>query len=387
MKKNSLLVFIMAFSISISSTNAFASSNTSISVEDVIAVQDEEIKVPIKISNNQGICGATISVSYNENLVLKDISKGEALKDLTMTKPGDLTANPFNIVFDGVEEDASDGVMAYLYFESLSDVGTYDISVTYADGDIVNGDLEPLEVEMINGKVKIVSDSGGNEGEEGDNEDDEKYDGPIITIGEVAADPGENVDVPVHIAGNTGICGATLKFTYDDSLLLTNITKGAALEDLTMTKPGNLTANPFNIVFDNIEEDNTNGLFLTLTFTAPQEDGIYDITASYEDGDIINGDLMPVNVLIKNGSIAVGNKNIAVSIDGEIINLPSIGETNGSIFIAFYNDLDVMTSVKMYEISSSQISVTADLNASYAKVFCWSDDLKSLCAAQEIILK
>lgn len=387
MKKNSLLVFIMVFFISISSANAFASSNTSISVEDVIAVKDEEIKVPIKISNNQGICGATISVSYDENLVLKDINKGEALKDLTMTKPGDLTANPFNIVFDGVEEDASDGVMAYLYFESLSDVGTYDISVTYADGDIVNGDLKPLEVEMINGKIEIVSDSGGNDGEEGDNEDDEKYDGPIITIGEVAANPGENVDVPVHISGNTGICGATLKFTYDDSLLLTNITKGEALKNLTMTKPGNLTANPFNIVFDNVEEDNTNGLFLTLTFTAPQEDGIYDITASYEDGDIINGDLMPVNVLIKNGSIAVGNENIAVSIDGEIINLPSIGETNGSIFIAFYNDLDVMTSVKVYEISSSQISVTADLNASYAKVFCWSDDLKSLCAAQEIILK
>lgn len=378
------LAFIIMFSFSVPEISA--SSGVSIKVDYATVESGKSISVPIQVLNNTGICGATLSIHYDERLVLTDIEKGTALSSLTMTKPGDFTTNPINLVFDGMEEDRSDGIIAYLCFEAMTDGGTYDISITYTDGDIVNGDLEALDVEMINGQVKVES-SDDNEDDEGDVESGVNHDGPIITIGEVTAQPEESIDVPVYISGNTGICGATLRITYDESLTLTQITQGDALSELSMTKPGNLTANPFNLVFDGIEQDNTNGLFFTLTFTAPQEKGVYDITATYEDGDIVNGDLMPVEVLIEKGGIMVGAENIEVTVGDKIVDLQVVNETNGNILVAFYNGLGRMTSVKIYELNGSEIAADADPNAAYAKVFCWSDALTPLCDAQKITLK
>lgn len=378
------LVFIIMFSFSVPEISA--SSGMSIKVDYATVESGKSISVPIRVLNNTGICGATLSIHYDERLILTDIEKGTALSSLTMTKPGDFTANPINLVFDGMEEDRSDGIIAYLCFEAMTDGGTYDISITYTDGDIVNGDLEALDVEMINGQVKVES-SDDNVDDKGDVESGVNHDGPIITIGEVTAQPEESIDVPVYISGNTGICGATLRITYDESLTLTQITQGDALSELSMTKPGNLTANPFNLVFDGIEQDNTNGLFFTLTFTAPQEKGVYDITATYEDGDIVNGDLMPVEVLIEKGGIMVGAENIEVTVGDKIVDLQVVNETNGNILVAFYNGLGRMTSVKIYELNGSEIAADADPNAAYAKVFCWSDALTPLCDAQKITLK
>ena len=49
----------------------------------------------------------------------------------------------------------------------------------------------------------------------------------IITVDTVTAQPGESFTVPVRIAGNTGICGATLTFDYSTSLTFTTKTSSA----------------------------------------------------------------------------------------------------------------------------------------------------------------
>lgn len=386
MKRNCLLAFVLTLFILLSSLTVFATTATTIYVDDISAAVNEEIIVPIRITNNTGICGATLSISYDNSLTLKSISNGEALTSLIMTKPGNLTSNPFNLVFDGIEEDTTNGIIAYLCFNAVSESGTYNISVSYEEGDIVNGSLEAVDVETSNGQVTIGASSGGGEGSD-DKEDIEKHDGPVITIGKVTADSYGSVDVPVYMTGNTGICGTTLKIAYDEALTLTGITKGDALTNLIMTKPGNLSANPFNLVFDGIEEDATNGLFFTLTFTAPQNDGVYDITATYEEGDIVNGDLMPVDVLIEKGNITVSSGNIEVIIGDQTVTLPSINEASGDIYIAFYKDSGNMTSAKVFDLKSTEFIVEADLNATYAKVFCWTDDLVPLCEEQKITLK
>lgn len=132
--------------------------------------------------------------------------------------------------------------------------------------------------------------------------------GVTLTIDQVTAEPGASVSVPVSVANNTGICGATISISYDSSLTLTDITAGSALSSLTMTKPGKLTANPFNIVWDGVDEDTTSGTIAVLTFTAPQESGTYAISASYADGDVLDGDLNPVDLTISNGAVVVGKE-------------------------------------------------------------------------------
>ncbi len=386
MKKSFLLIFAITMLLTLSNIGVTAAESVSIYVENTTVSVNSEIQVPININQNSGLCGATITVNYDSNLTLSNVVKGEALSTLVMTKPGNMSLNPVNIVYDGMEEDKTNGIIAYLCFEPMNTAGVYDISISYEDGSIVDGSLQPIQVEMTNGKITVTSSDSGNDSE--DDEDDViTHNGPIITIGNVTSNGNESIDVPIYISQNTGICGTTITFSYDSSLTLTGITRGEALPSLVMTKPGNLSLNPFNLVFDGMEEDTTNGIFVTLSFNAPQTNGTYNIMATYAEGDIVNGNLQPVDVLIKNGSIAVGEKNVEITIGSDKITLPVVATAEGDVYIAFYKNSGQMTSVHSFALSDTDIAVSVDSNADYAKVFCWTDNLVPLCEAQKFITK
>ena len=132
--------------------------------------------------------------------------------------------------------------------------------------------------------------------------------GTTLTIGNLVADAGEEIEVPIRISNNTGILGATITITYAEELTLTKIQKGDALTSLTMTKPGKLSANPINIVWDGESDaDVSNGTIAILTFTAPKVNGKYSITISYKSGAVIDADLKPVSLNIENGTVEVQN--------------------------------------------------------------------------------
>ena len=134
---------------------------------------------------------------------------------------------------------------------------------------------------------------------------------PTITVGKVTAEAGESVDVPISISNNTGICGATISVSYDEDLVLTAVNGGDAFTSMTLTKPGKLTANPVNLVWDSMEADFTNGTIAVLTFTVPETSGTYDVSVSYDNGGVVDGDLMPVTLNVVNGSIAVEEQGSA----------------------------------------------------------------------------
>ena len=81
---------------------------------------------------------------------------------------------------------------------------------------------------------------------------------------------------------------------------------------MTFTKPGSLSANPINLVWDNVEADNTNGTLAILTFTVPKESGKYNVSISYDEGGVIDGDLNPVNLNVVNGVIQVTEKSTVI---------------------------------------------------------------------------
>ena len=306
-----ITALIMAL-LPLSMISTHAEDITTIGVDEMIVEAGATVSVPIWISNNSGVCGATITIAYGVGLELTGVEKGDALGSLTMTKPGNFTANPINIVWDGLEEDNSDGIMAELTFKVPEEPGDYDIKISYEDGDIVNGDLEPVDVEVMSGKITVENGTMPVQ--------------PMISVGSAETKPNEEIIIPINITDNTGICGATITIAYGKGLELTGVDKGEALGSLTMTKPGNFTANPINIVWDGLEEDTSNGVMAFLTFRTPEETGVYDIRISYADGDIVDGDLMPVDVKTENGQIKV------MSDGAEIIDAENIG--------VFYDDAD-----------------------------------------------
>ena len=134
-------------------------TDTTLTVIDKTAEQGtgmETIEVPIAVSNNTGILGMTIKVSYAEGLILTNAVKGDALSSLTFTRAGNYAANPFNLVWDGQDSaDTSNGVVAILTFTVPKDiVKDYPISIT-TDG-VFDGDLKGFKPTVVNGKISVV---------------------------------------------------------------------------------------------------------------------------------------------------------------------------------------------------------------------------------------
>ena len=357
-------------------TVVFAQMTPQLKVEQITAQTGGVISVPISITDNTGICGATITVEYDENLVLTEIEQGDALKTLTMTKPGNLSANPINIGWDGMEADASNGVVAILTFTTPDLVGTYNINLSYEYGDIVDGSLSPIDIVIQNGGITIVKKEFENI--------------PIIAVEDVTASPGESILVPVYISNNTGICGATISILYDENLALTNISQGTALSSLSMTKPGNLLANPINIGWDGMEADSSNGIIATLTFKVPTVGGTYQIIPSYTSGDVVDGALQPVNLKMNKGQITVDNSiRATVKIGEKSVTLKNDTNNRGEILVAFYTGDGQLITVKSYLPQNEPINVDNVETASYAKVMWWRDlsNLTPLCNDQRIDLK
>ena len=162
MKKIYTLISCLVLAIMALGMNVNASTGrTIISVDKVVAGEESSVRVPVKIMNNEGLVGATITIEYDQALTLQSIDSGDAFSSLTMTKPGDLTEKKINIVWDGMEEDSSNGVIAVLNFSKPKKAGSYDVKISYEDGGIIDGNLQPVEVTMYNGSITVKGSSEG----------------------------------------------------------------------------------------------------------------------------------------------------------------------------------------------------------------------------------
>ena len=129
-----------------------------------------------------------------------------------------------------------------------------------------------------------------------------------LTIDNVSTRAGATVDVTLDIQNNPGIIGAALTFEFDPALTLVGATSGGAWSLLNLTTPGNYNS-PCTFVWDGLNvSDYANGTIITLTFVVPSDavyQSIYNISASYSFGNMINSEYENVDVVIENGSITV----------------------------------------------------------------------------------
>lgn len=153
---------------------------------------------------------------------------------------------------------------------------------------------------------------------------DEKL--PAVTIGSVTGKGGQTVNVALDLKNNPGVAGMILKLSYDSNLKLTNVTSGSALSGLTFTAPGDLSANPVNLLWAGMDADFANGTIAVLTFEIPDglEEGTYEIKASYSAGDIYDDNLEDIDVNIVNGAVNVKNVMLGDASGDGIINAKDI---------------------------------------------------------------
>lgn len=146
------------------SAKAAESNAPTISVESVEAFPGSTVTVNVDIKNNPGILGAKLTLSYGEGLTLTAAASPEnnAFGALSFTKPGKL-ASPCNFVWDGTklnEEDIKDGSILTLTFQvsdGVQEGQSIPVELSYAEGDIVGGDLKPVTIKMENSGIKVIN--------------------------------------------------------------------------------------------------------------------------------------------------------------------------------------------------------------------------------------
>ena len=143
--------------------------------------------------------------------------------------------------------------------------------------------------------------------------------GPAIIVPKVTAKAGDSaVKVDVQVANNPGILSMLLTLEFDESILtLTGASNGDAFtkyttkkEDILSLTKGNKLESGCNFSWDGTslsESDVKDGTILSLSFNVKSgaAAGVYPITLSFEEGDITDADLRPIDMEIRNGSVTI----------------------------------------------------------------------------------
>ncbi len=119
----------------------------------------ENAVITLTVKNNPGIMNAMLNLTFNDvELTLTTAENGPALSNSTLTKPKYLVSG-CNFIYDGLDvSNTDDGVILTLTFETSLNAmsGTeYSIEFSYVQGDIVDGNLDELTLNTINGKITI----------------------------------------------------------------------------------------------------------------------------------------------------------------------------------------------------------------------------------------
>lgn len=161
MKKKLLSIIVLAallLQMIVGTVMAQDANNGSLTVETkTVPLGTKEVSLHVTLAENPGISNMRLAFTYPEGFTLKSIKKGDALSSLTFTPPGNLAANPVTPIWDGLDADTSNGVVVTLTFEISDQVtpGEYAVTVGYKEGDLIDGNLEDIDLKLIQGGVEL----------------------------------------------------------------------------------------------------------------------------------------------------------------------------------------------------------------------------------------
>lgn len=154
------MLFTCCFGTHLATVAAATGTEPTFTVTSGTGEPGDDVTVTVDISNNPGICTATVWVHYDEGLALKSATDSRLLVGGIFG--GDKSANPYGLYwddsanFDG--DNSSNGTLATLVFTINEEAtnGDYDVWVTYKSGDIYNIDLDDFEFECVAGKITVT---------------------------------------------------------------------------------------------------------------------------------------------------------------------------------------------------------------------------------------
>ena len=128
-----------------------------------------------------------------------------------------------------------------------------------------------------------------------------------LTVSSETASAGEDVQVTISVANNTGLASLKFDVAYDSALTLKSVTFDSDFGTWVTAPEPFKNPEPLTMISP-LSDITANGEFATLTFTVKEgtPNGYKaNVTISYREKDIFDGDFTPVATTVVNGTVTV----------------------------------------------------------------------------------
>lgn len=154
-----LIIFAICF-VSTAFMVVCADNNFNLKLECVDAKPGDIVEVDIVLENNPGIVAMLFDLTYDDRLQLVDVKDGGIVDGAFFGK--DYSAKPYKMLWNSASYSnfCDDGTLVTLYFKVADDAvdGEASVCLQYNRKNIYNVDLSFVDINLINGMVRIKSD-------------------------------------------------------------------------------------------------------------------------------------------------------------------------------------------------------------------------------------
>ena len=143
---------------------AYGYTDPTIAIENVVVSEDGKyVTFDVAIRNNPGVMNMLLSMNVNDEVFgFVGVERGEALPDAYLTASGSQTINsPYKFLLDAESLTADTATLDGVIFTVTLEVkdgataGTYAIEFSYVSGDISDGNLEAIELDIRNNTIVL----------------------------------------------------------------------------------------------------------------------------------------------------------------------------------------------------------------------------------------
>ena len=326
----------------VTTTSTVADKSGILNLKNSFGSIGETINIPISIQYNPGVISLVAEISYDTTaLRLVSVNQNaEFWASATMTPGGDLTAQPYRVIwYDGLAKSdfKEDGTLAILSFEILK-AGSHTIKLSISDDDTFNTNFDGASFITNDGLIEVRSETTTTETTYSTthttlssttentvtttttfNEESGK-----LMLSSVKGTIGETVNIPISIQDNPGVISLVAEISYDTAALkLISVKQNAEFWTTSaMTPGGDLTAQPYRVIwYDGLakQDFDQDGILAILSFEVLKA-GSHTIKLSVSDGDTFNTNFDGASFITNDGVIDVSPKKAKgdYNCDGEV---------------------------------------------------------------------
>lgn len=152
-----LLSIVMVLVLLVCGSVASLGASAALKIDSIKAQAGQEVTMPVYIENNPGFSGTKITVSYDENLKVISVEKGNVLNYGNFVQNADNSAdNSFDVVWNSSIENKANGVMFTVTFKLPDNAaGDYNVKINFDKDNTFNAKYDDVTFDCGSAVISV----------------------------------------------------------------------------------------------------------------------------------------------------------------------------------------------------------------------------------------